>query len=322
MKQMGDSKKRRTRLPCPLIGSESPVIDVLDFRAVESDCPQLATAAAVCETWQVIPETDQGYCSSDTLDQAVVRRLLVCCQGNKSEEVRTYANYLGGLLRSQISYLDSPAKGGIKRISQEANDNDLVIFGEPKQSLLKRLLAGRPCPKAINQLPASLLVSWRPCWPVRTILLIARGEDTDEAAVEWVGRLARPSGAKVVILPILSSFPSVYAPVSFEETALGKLLSPTTESGKQLRCLSQRLVRWQIEGSLRFRQGEPEWQIRQEVTEGNYDLIVIGAEPRGRLQRLLLGELVNQMFGWLDRPLLVARPVQAAHSVVGDTGHD
>ncbi len=83
-----------------------------------------------------------------------------------------------------------------------------------------------------------------------------------------------------------------------------------------------RLAQWQIEGTLRFRQGEPEWQIRWEVMDRNYDLIVIGAEPYGRWPRLLMAELVAPMLGWLNRPLLIARPVWAAHGTEGDEGHD
>jgi nucleotide-binding universal stress UspA family protein len=140
--------------------------------------------------------------------------------------------------------------------------------------------------------------------------------------VDWVARLARPSGAKAYILPVLYSFPSVYAPTSSEETALGELLSHNTQPGQQLRSLSQRLAQRQIEGTLRFRQGEPDWQIRWEVTEGGYDLIVIGAGTYGRWQRLLMGELVAPMLGWLNRPLLIARPALTAQSAVGDKGHD
>jgi hypothetical protein len=100
------------------------------------------------------------------------------------------------------------------------------------------------------------------------------------------------------------------------------LFSLRTEPGQQLRCLSHRLAQWQIEGTLRFRQGEPEWQIRWEVMDRNYDLIVIGAEPYGRWPRLLMAELVAPMLGWLNRPLLIARPVWAAHGTEGDEGHD
>jgi nucleotide-binding universal stress UspA family protein len=250
-------------------------------------------------------------------------RLLVCFPNSADGvAVQVYAQRMHELLGGQISYLPIRTEDDVARIKQASCECSLIIYGEPTQSYLRRLMTRRFSSQAIIRLPTSLLVIRQPRWPIRTILLIVRVEETDEAAVEWAARLARPSGAKVTILPILYSFPSVYAPACSEETALGELLSPNTQPGKQLRCLSQRLAQWQIEGTLRFRQGEPEWQIRWEVTEGNYDLIVIGAEPYGRWQRLLMGELVAPMLAWLNRPLLIAQPAWTAQSTVGDNGHD
>jgi nucleotide-binding universal stress UspA family protein len=249
-------------------------------------------------------------------------RLLACFQDDQDQEIRAYAEDLCGLLQGQISFLEIPAKGGAQLIKKEAGDCDLIVFGEQKQFLINQLLTGDPFHKTVNQAPVSILVPRRPSWPIQTILLIVRVEETDEASVDWVGRLARPSGAKVSILPVLSSFPSVYAPVSSEETALGELLSPNTQPGQQLRCLSQRLTQWQIDSALRFRQGEPGWQIRCEVTESNYDLIVIGAEPYGRCQPWLMSELVAPMLSWLNRPLLIARPLPSDQSTSGDCLHD
>ena len=249
-------------------------------------------------------------------------RLLACFQDDQDQEMRAYADNLCGLLQGQISYLEIPTMGSIKPIKKEAGDCDLIVFGEPKQSLINRLLTGHPCHKTVNQVPVSILVPRRPRWPIQSILLIVRIEETDEAAVDWVGRLARPSGARVSILPVSPSYHSVYAPISSEETALGELLSPYTQAGKQLRYLSRRIAQWQIEGTLRFRQGEPEWQIRWEVIDRSYDLIVIGAEPYRCWQRLVMAELVAPMLGWLNRPLLIARPLWAAHGTEGDERHD
>jgi nucleotide-binding universal stress UspA family protein len=261
----------------------------------------------------LIPGRDQG-----TQGQAPATRLLACFQDDQDEKIRAYADYLCDLLQGQVSFLEVTAKEGAQRIKKEAGDCDLIVFGEPKQSLLGRLIAGPLCHKAVDEAPVSILITWQPRWPIQNILLILRIEETDKAAVDWVGCLARPSGAKVTILPILYSFPSVYTPVSSEETALGELLSPNTEPGQQLRCLSPRLAQWQIESTLRFRQGEPEWQIRWEVMDRNYDLIIIGAEPYGPWHQLLMAELVAPMLGWLNRPLLIARPVSAARGNKGD----
>jgi len=284
---------------------------------VKSERLSPTSDSAVGYEWQSNPELDQG-----AQRQSSVTCLQACCQDDPDEEMRTYCDYLCDLVQGQISYLELPAKGGTQWNKEEACDCDLIIFGEPKRSLLKRLFTGRLCHKAVNKVPVSILVTCQPRWPIQNILLIVRIEETDEAAVDWVGRLARPSNAKVTILPVLSSFPSVYAPACSEETALGKILSPNTQPGRQLRCLSKQFAQWQIEGALHLRQGEPEWQIRWEVTEGDYDLIVIGADPFRRWRRWLVGDLVTPMLRWVNRPLLVARPAQSAPCPTGVKGHD
>ena len=86
--------------------------------------------------------------------------------------------------------------------------------------------------------------------------------------------------------------------------------------------MCQQLTQWQITASLRLRQGEPEWQLRWEIAEGDYDLIVIGADPFRRWRRWLVGDLVTPMLRWVNRPLLVARPTQSTQGPTGVTGHD
>jgi len=287
--------------------------DVLDYRKVESDRRQPTDREAASEERRVISRSNP-----DTRDQGPVTHLLARFQDDRSKEIRAYADYLCSLLHSQISLIDLPASRTVQWIRCQAGDCDLVVFEEPKQSLIKRLLTGQPGRRAVNQASVSMLVTRRPRWPIQSILLITRVEETDAAAFEWVGRLARPSGAEVTILPVMCSFPSVYAPTCSEETALGEILSPNTQPGRRLRNLSQQLAEWQITATLHLRQGEPEWQIRWEVAEGDYDLIAIGAEPDGRWQHWLVGELVAPMLRWVNRPLLVARPMRAVKSTVGD----
>jgi len=292
-------------------------MDVLDYRKVESDRRQSAGGEAASEERHVISGSNP-----DTRDRDPVTHLLACFQDDPSKEIWAYADYLCSLLNSQISFIDLPAARTAPWIKFRTGDCDLLVFEEPKQSFIERLLAGQEGHRAVSQAPVSMLLTRRPRWPIKTILMITRTEETDEAALEWVGRLARPSGATVTILPVLCSFPSVYAPACSEETALGEILSPNTQPGRQLRDLCQQLTQWQITASLRLRQGEPEWQLRWESAKGDYDLIVIGAEPDGRWRRWLGGELVAPMLRWANRPLLIARPTQSAQGPTGVRGHD
>jgi hypothetical protein len=43
------------------------------------------------------------------------------------------------------------------------------------------------------------------------------------------------------------------------------------------------------------------------MIEGNNDLIVIATEPTNRLRRWMVGELVNPLLSWADRPVLIAK---------------
>ena len=209
-------------------------------------------------------------------------QMLVCFpDSNKGDAVREYAQYLRDLLGGQICYEPMVSKEGVGRIKLAVANCDLIVFGEPEQSWLETLLTGQPCDRAIAQSPTSFLLARRPRWPIRSILLILRIEKTDEAAVDWLARLAQPGKTAITILPIVPSLPAMYSQGTGVQAGLDVLLSPNTPSGRHLRHIAEQLKQWQIEGNMRLRQGEPDWQIWQEVVEGNYDLILIGAEPHG-----------------------------------------
>jgi nucleotide-binding universal stress UspA family protein len=106
------------------------------------------------------------------------------------------------------------------------------------------------------------------------------------------------------------------------QPGMNVLLTPNTPSGQRLGQIGLQLAHWQVECDMHFRQGKPDHQIREEVSKGNYDLIIIGSEPCSRVHRLLLSGLVSPLLRWVNRPLLIAQTVRPAQSTVGDKGHD
>ena len=266
--------------------------------------------------------------------------LVYAPDSSAGEEVRAYARNLQNLLGLEVCYQTLEGKDDLECAGQESGGCDLVVLGEPAwslrqgsaqvlrqgsaQALVEALLPGQTCAQAIARSPASVLLIRRPCWPIRRILLILRIEDTDEAAVDWLVRLACPDerarslvgdaagGVSATILPLVPSVPAMYNMGQHIQVGLDVLLSPNTPSGHYLRHIAQQLARQQIECYIHVRQGSPDRQIQDEVAEGGYDLIVVGSEPHGRLYRLLLGEIVTPLLRWVDRPLLVARPVNGA----------
>lgn len=278
------------------------------FRSVKSDYRPLSGMSVGNGTDYRLLDGSKTAVSGERI---AVPRLLVCVQEDAAAaQVEAYARYLRDLLAGQITRWQLPPKDGLAQVKAAARHYDLVIFEEGEQSLPERLFSGRPGCKAVAQLPASILVARQPRWPIYNILLIARAEETDEAAAEWVGRLARASSATVTVLVIVPSLPAMYSQSHFVQPGLDVLLAPNTHSGQQLRHMAEQFAQWRIAGTLHLRQDEPHRQIEKEVSAGNYDLLVIAAESQGRLQRLLLGELVHPLLKWIDRPVLVAKPAQ------------
>jgi len=241
-------------------------------------------------------------------------RFLVCHNDSpSSEQIQAYGRYLGELLNAQLTdygETDRTETTFEDLIEGAKYDINLVIFGEPCQSLLGKLVTGSIGCKAAEQMPTSILITRCPRWPLRKILLITRGQGLDNVAVDWIIHLAQPSGATVTVL-------AVQPPLSGTDSqalagrGLSDWLTTDTPLGQQLRRIAQQLVNWDIEGKLRFRQGPPDWQIKSEVNEGNYDLIVLAADPDDWWMRRILGRLVGPLLGWADRPVLIAKPAVA-----------
>lgn len=259
---------------------------------------QAAIDALVAEAWQ-----EEAHHSL---------RLLVCTQvGPSGDKVKAYAQAIGDLLSAQVDRLDMPATasaaldaliGGVERTGY-----DLAIFGGMDESLIERLLWGSVDRRATEKVPASLLIARRPRWPLRRMLLLIRGEGADDAAVDWVVRLARPSGASATVLAIVPPVPAMYQGMPHMRQGLAELLAGDSALGHQMRGAGQRLADWKINSMLRLCQGPPDWVIHRELVEGDYDLVAVAAEHHHCWLRWLLGELVAPMLRGTAQPVLIAK---------------
>jgi nucleotide-binding universal stress UspA family protein len=150
---------------------------------------------------------------------------------------------------------------------------------------------------------------------VRKILAIISGEEADQAAVDWMIRLARASRSAVTTLAVVPQAPAIYGRNAIEPEGLPTLLTANTPLGRRMSQIAQHLAEWEIEGTLRMRQGPPEWQVRRELIQGDHDLVVVAAMPCGRWLSCLEEDLDNSLFRWTDRPVLIAIPTIERTSV-------
>lgn len=229
-------------------------------------------------------------------------RLLVCTQASPvAEIIQQYASYLCDLLDGEISSFDREANTRAcfdRLINKTKYGHDLVIFGEPHQSLLNKLVAGSAGRKAVEQIPTSVLLARNPRWPIKQILLITRGQSIDEVAVDWALKVAQPGNARIFLWGEATiNGPATYTPHSSTDTTLSRQIDRITRSLPY--HPPQEVLRHPIDGANR--------PIKREVTGQAYDLVVVAADPADWWQRRLLGELVNPILEWLDRPILIAK---------------
>ena len=249
--------------------------------------------------------------------------MLVCTFPNPvSDGMQDYAQGLGNLIGAHVSCLDTAQ--GLDALTKEGGcaEHDLLILDEPGHPLARHLLSrpatadapqlhdGAPAPGQ-RQVPFAMLVAQRPRWPLGRILLIVCGESADNAAVDWVLRLARPSGAAVTALALVPPLPGLFCGLSRMGQDLASLLTTDTALGRQMRHVAQRLVESKVEGTLRLCQGLVDCQIRRDIVEGDYDMIVMAVKPCRWWLRRLKGDPICQLLSWADRPVLLVEPITA-----------
>lgn len=229
-----------------------------------------------------------------------------------SSEIKIYTDQLATLLDAHLSRFETSCVDdqAYKSLISEIGhiQAELVILGEFEGPILEKSIKGPPEYKLTDKLPSSLLVVRQPSWPLKHILLILRNDARDETAVDWTVTLARLSGAYVTILPLTLKLPALDNWDSPVRCSIDTILTSETTFGKKLRFVAQRLANSEISAVLRLRQEPPTWQIRFELLENEYDLIVINSEPQDDLWHWILDELVNPLLSWTDRSVLVTKP--------------
>jgi nucleotide-binding universal stress UspA family protein len=237
--------------------------------------------------------------------------LVYAFPSTEAEGLQTYARRVADLLDARVSCVN--ASGALDALTREGDcaRQGLVILSEPDSSLVRHLMS--PPADALVSAPSGelhfgVLVARRPRWPLKQILLVIQDAGRHEAAVEWAVRLAGPSGSEVTVLVVVPPVPAMHRGLARMEQGLPSLLSTDTSLGKKLRQVAKQLVDWEVKSTLRMRQGPPDWEIRREVVEADYDLIAVTANPRHRWLQLPEDDVSTRLFRWAERPVLVVKP--------------
>lgn len=240
-------------------------------------------------------------------------KVLVCAgPGPVAPALAGYAQAFSGLLEAHLDWLRE--KDGLPGSDTwpDAGEHDLFIFADEAHPLLRRLLSGpyqleEGRARASGFAQAALVVR-EPRWPIGRILLILCGEERDRSIVDWVLHLAHEARSKVTVLAVVPPVPAMYGHRAGIGDGLSGLLTANSPLGQEMRQVARHLVAWEIEATLRLREGPPEIQVQRELAAGRYDLVAMAGRQCGLLRRWLQGDETSDLLQLTDRPILVTRP--------------
>lgn len=137
------------------------------------------------------------------------------------------------------------------------------------------------------------------------ILATTDGSEHAREAIKLACQLASQAGARVTVLGVA-------------EQAQKSLIAR-----RAVQNASQRLQECGVECTSKLRHGHPAEHILQEMEQGDYDLIVIGARGRSRLTRFLLGSVSFRIVQHSNIPVLIVRKTrrQIKNILVTTGGH-
>ena len=183
---------------------------------------------------------------------------------------------------------------------------DVTVFQNHNPKQLNRVLLNNASLKKINRLTAILIIPQKYRWPLAKILLTIPDTDTkDESAIDWTIQLARSGQSEVTVLPLLPPVPGWYG--SYIQHGLQALLKAEDPMGTKMRLIAKRFKENEIIGTFKLREGEPLYQLRDELIISDPDLVIIPSPLQNDLRRWMTGELVNPLLTWANRPVLISK---------------
>ena len=136
--------------------------------------------------------------------------------------------------------------------------------------------------------------------PVHTILHPTDFSDRSQCAFDLACRLARESGARLIILHVIQPPPFI---------THGEMAKALQQAEGYRRELNEKLHNLRcgdptVAMEYRLKDGEPVAEILRAATQSECDLIVLGTHGRTGIRRLLLGSVAEQVLRRAGCPVL------------------
>jgi nucleotide-binding universal stress UspA family protein len=190
---------------------------------------------------------------------------------------------------------------------------DLVILKARQVTQFMDFFKTKIGQKVSQLAPISVLVVEKKQPELNRMLICTSGAYIADPVVEMGARLAAATQAKVTLLHVTGSIPSMYTGMDKIEEHLPEILKSDTPMAQHLRHAAELLAQRNIDAELELRHGAVPDEILQEAGTSHYDLIVLGASQAStHLAGWLMGDVTAQVLKTSRCPVLVVRKTEKA----------
>jgi len=188
---------------------------------------------------------------------------------------------------------------------------DLAVIQRGKPPMFGTLRGKAPDIRIVDKATCSLLVLSAkpdPENPPKRLLICDSGSERAAAIYDFLNQLLDPvsESPEITVLHVMSQI-SASPGVPGRELRSGaeELIKEQTLEGRLLERDIELLQEAGFDAQPKIRHGLVVEEISSEVKEGDYDLVVIGAHPRGLGQTVLLENIAKKILLALDRSVLI-----------------
>ncbi len=190
----------------------------------------------------------------------------------------------------------------------EKTDYDLVVIGAVRKGIRGPFMMSAKAYRIIKAVEPPVLVVMGSRKSLKRILVCSGAYKHIVKAVEFVGQIAKVSGAYVTLFHVIAEPPALYADLIRLEEDVDLLLKSNSALGQTLQREKEMLEKIGVDNELRLRHGLVTREILREVRRGDYDLIVAGSSRgRGMLSNYILGGVTHELLNRAECPVLVVR---------------
>jgi nucleotide-binding universal stress UspA family protein len=215
-------------------------------------------------------------------------------------------------LRMQNAQPNVVIQGGepVRQILHQTSNSsyDLVIVGARWTGATGHYWRSERTYEVIKAIQPPVLAAICECKQLKRFLVCTGGKEFIEQAVQFTGEIAAAVGASVTLLHVMAEPPAIYVNLVQLEENVDHLLESKSELGTNLLRQKQELEKLGVHAEVRLRHGIVIDQVFEEVSAGNYDVIVTGtSQARGLLGHYIMGDLTRSILNRASCPVLVAR---------------